>query len=128
MKSDRSLKNQFRYGKVLVESGVSGLRRGRDSHLRGQSLSTVLSQSARASVGMATLGATAALLKLYLNNRRSRLPKALAVGAIGSAVGFVAGLAWETRGLTSGMSRSALKQIGAARDEHWLQRHPVNYA
>jgi len=128
MEQRRVLRKQLRYGKDLVESGVSGLRSGRDSHLNGKALSTVLSQSARASLGLATIGASAALLRLYLNDRRSRFSKAVAFGVAGSAMGFLAGFAWQTRELTADMGCSAWKQMGAVRDEHWLERHPIDYA
>jgi hypothetical protein len=26
------------------------------------------------------------------------------------------------------MGRSSLKQMGAVRDQHWLERHPIDYA
>jgi hypothetical protein len=26
------------------------------------------------------------------------------------------------------MGRTSLKQMGAVRDQHWLERHPIDYA
>jgi hypothetical protein len=127
LKSHRSLRNRLRYGQSLLESGVSGLKSGRDHQLHGQPLSSVLTQSAKASLSLATVGASAALLRLCASRRR-RIPNAIAFGVIGSAIGFLAGFAWETRDLTAGMGRSALKEIGVVRDEHWLQGHPIDYA
>ncbi len=127
MKSHGSTRGYVRYGKTLVKSGVSGLRSGRESHLHGQPLVSVLTQSARASLGMATLGAIAGLLQC-VSRRRHRVPKTLAWSAIGSTVGFCAGFAWKTRALTASMGRSSLKQMGVVRDEHWLERHPIDYA
>jgi hypothetical protein len=128
MKPDETVRNRFDYAKDLVESGVSGLRSGRDSHLNGQPLSTVLSQSARRSLAMALIGASAGLLELSSKNRRNRAAKAVALAVVGSAIGFLAGLAWQTRGLTGNMLRSASKQVGAVRDEQWLERNPIDYA
>ena len=54
--------------------------------------------------------------------------KTVACGLVGSAIGFVAGFAWKTRDLTEGMAHSAAKQMGVVRDQHWLERHPIDYA
>ena len=128
MKPDGSSRAYLRYGRTMVKSGVSGLRSGRESHLNGQPLSEALTQSARASLSLATVGACAGLLRFYVSGRHGRVPKTIAWSAIGSAVGFCAGFAWKTRELTASMGRSSLKQMGVARDERWLQRHPINYA
>jgi hypothetical protein len=123
-----SLRSNLRYGRKLVKSGVSGLSHGREVQLNGQRLSEALAQSARASLGLATLGACAGLLRYYLPARRGRVAKTVACGIVGSAIGFVAGFAWTTRDLTESMARSAAKQMTVVRDEHWLDRHPIDYA
>jgi hypothetical protein len=127
MKPDGSM-TYLRHGKTLVRSGVSGLRSGRESHLNGQALSSVLGPSARASVALATIGACAGALRSCASRRRGRLSKTIAWSALGSAIGLCAGLAWKTRELTASMGRSSLKQMGMVRDEHWLERHPIDYA
>jgi hypothetical protein len=123
-----SFRSNLRYGRKLVKSGVSGLSRGREAQLNGQRLSEALAQSARASLGLATLGACAGLLRYYLPARRGRVAKTVACGIVGSAIGFVAGFAWKTRDLTESMARSAAKQMTVVRDERWLDRHPIDYA
>ncbi|MGC2107995.1 MAG: hypothetical protein WA655_00670 [Candidatus Korobacteraceae bacterium] len=128
MKPEQPLRSNLRYGRKLFRSGVSGLSSGRDAQLNGQPLSDVLAQSARASLGLATLGACAGLLRYYLPARRGRIAKTVACGIVGSAIGFVAGFAWKTRDLTEGMAHSAAKQMGVVRDQHWLERHPIDYA
>jgi hypothetical protein len=128
MKPDRAATTYLRYGRTLVKSGVSGLRSGRECHLNGQPLSEVLTQSARASLSLATIGACVGLLRFYASGHRGRVLKTIAWSAIGSAVGFCAGFAWKTRELTASMGRSSLKQMGVVRDEHWLERHPIDYA
>ncbi|HUB79867.1 MAG TPA: hypothetical protein VMB03_13765 [Bryobacteraceae bacterium] len=53
----------------------------------------------------------------------------VAIGAlIGSVVGFGAGIAWESRQFTGAVARTAKREIGAVRDAHWLERHPIDYA
>jgi hypothetical protein len=104
------------------------MRSGRESHLNGRPLSEVLTQSARASLSLATIGACVGLLRLYASDRRGRIPKTVAWSAVGSAIGFCAGFAWKTRELAASMGRGSLKQIGTVRDEHWLECHPIDYA
>ena len=128
MRAQDSIGSQIRYGRELVKSGVDGLSNGRDAHLNGRPLSDVLGQSARASLGLATLGACAGLLRYYLPARRARLAKTLACGLLGGAFGFLAGFGWKTRELAESMTRSAARQMGTVRDQHWLDRHPIDYA
>ncbi len=128
MHTDRALESYLRYGRSLANSGASGLRSGRDTYLDGRSLGPVLTQKARASIGLAAIGACAGLVQLLLSNRRRRVPESLALGVVGSAVGFLAGFTWETRELTASMAHAAAKKMGVARDEYWLERHPIDYA
>jgi len=128
MKADTSLGSYLRYGRTLAESGVTGLRDGSESYLHGQPLSEALSQSARASLSMAALGACAGLLQIYLTRRRGSIPKTIASGVVGSAIGFCVGFTLKNRELTASMARSALKQMGVVSDQHWLERHPIDYA
>jgi len=128
MNTPHSWESQIRYGRELVKSGVCGLSNGRDAHLHGRALADVLGESARASLGLATLGACAGLLRYYLPARRGRLAKTIACGLLGGALGFLAGFGWKTRDLAESMTRSAAKQMGGVRDQHWLTQHPIDYA
>jgi len=128
MKSDGKMKNGLQYGRALVNSGLSGLRNGRDSHLQGQPLSNALSKSARGALGLAVLGTCAALIGSCFAGRRKRSAKTVGLGVAGSMIGLAIGLAWKTRELTASMGRSALKEMNTVRDEHWLQTHPIDYA
>ena len=126
MNTPQSFESQIRYGRELLKSGVTGLSNGRDAHLNGRPLSNVLSESARASLGLATLGACAGLL--CVPARRGRVAKTLALGLLGGAFGFLAGFGWKTRELAESMTRSAAQEIGTVRDQHWLATHPIDYA
>lgn len=128
MNTPQSFESQIRYGRELLKSGVSGLSNGRDAHLNGRPLSDVLSESARASLGLATLGVCAGLLRYCLPARRGRVAKTLAFGLLGGAFGFVAGFGWKTRELAESMTRSAAQEMGTVRDQHWLATHPIDYA
>jgi hypothetical protein len=52
----------------------------------------------------------------------------VAWGFLGAAIGFSAGMGWEIRGLAASIARGALHNVEKARDEHWLQLHPIDYA
>jgi len=128
MHAPHSFESQIRYGRELVKSGVTGLSNGRERHLNGRPLAEMLEESARASLGLATLGACAGLLRYYLPARQHRVLKTIACGFLGGAFGFLAAFGWQTRELAESMTRSAAKEIGTKRDQHWLELHPIDYA
>jgi hypothetical protein len=127
VKPEASSKTNLGYTRALVHSGLSGLRRGRDSQLDGQPLSVVLTPSTRAGLNLAVIGACAGLLAFYLSRGRHRVAKTVVCGVAGSAIGFLAGFTWKSRHLTANMARSAFKEIGQVRDEHWLGKHPIDF-
>jgi hypothetical protein len=127
MEPEGKIRNRLQYGRALVNSGLSGLRNGRVAHLQGQPLSCVLSESARGAIGLAAIGTCAALIGSCFS-RRDRRAKAVGYGVAGSVIGMLLALGWKTRDLTASMGRSALKEMGTVRDEHWLQNHPIDYA
>ncbi len=128
MNPNNKVKGRLQYGRALVNSGLSGLRNGRQSHLHGQPLCEALTESARGALGLAAIGTCAALIGSCFSGRRNRSAKAVGYGVAGSAIGFIIGLTWKTRELTASMGRSALKEMGTVRDEHWLSTHPIDYA
>ena len=77
---------------------------------------------------MAAIGTCAALIGSCFSGRRNRNAKAVGYGVAGSTIGFILGLTWKTRELTGCMGRSALKEMGTVRDQHWLSTHPIDYA
>lgn len=128
MQSDGTLESYVRYGRSLANSGADGMRRGREAYLNGKPLGAVLGQKARASLGLAAIGACAGLAQCFLSDRRRRLPAGLALSAVGSVLGFFAGFTWKTRDLTASMVHAASENMSVVRDEHWLERHPIDYA
>jgi hypothetical protein len=127
MNRDGKVRSGLHYGRDLVNSGLTGLRNGRDSHLHGQPLSGALTESARGAIGLAAIGTCAALIGSCFATR-DRRAKAVGYGVAGTVIGLVVGVAWKTRELTASMGRSALKEMGTVRDQHWLQTHPIDYA
>jgi hypothetical protein len=124
---EKSLKANLHYARALAHSGMSGLRRGRDSQLEGHCLSETLARSALASLTVAAIGACAGLFSFSRFNRRS-VSRTVAFGVAGGTIGFAAGFTWKTRSLTSSMARGALKEMGTVRDERWIAKHPIDYA
>ena len=49
-------------------------------------------------------------------------------GLVGGAFGAAAALAWASRGFAGIAARKAVLQVNAARDAHWLETHPIDYA
>lgn len=124
MKIGDWLKSEVEYGRDLADSGWQGAR----SALLGKPVGEILSQSVRASWAPTVTGAGVGALCALLAARRKPKPIVLVVmGAVGGFVGFTAGVAWETRQLSSGIARGAMRNIGSTRDSHWLGKHPINF-
>jgi len=47
---------------------------------------------------------------------------------VGGAISFALVMAWNSRKLTASALASAFKKINKVRDEHWFERHPIDYA
>lgn len=121
-------KSSADYGRDILSSGIEGARSGREAFLDGESLTPYLSESVRGALRPAVLGACIGMLSSYPGHREKSLGRALAFGLLGGAIGLGAGVIWESRHLTASAACSAMKNIGRVRDEHWLTRHPIDYA
>lgn len=116
------------YGRSLLHSGIEGARSGQQEFLNGKSLTPFLNESLQNALIPAFLGVCIGVLGSYVAPRQKSLEKGLIFGVVGGAVGLAAGLAWESRGLTSSVAERALTSIGKVREEHWLSKHPIDYA
>ncbi len=122
------LKSEVEYGRDLADSGWQGARTARDSMLQGEPVGAIFSRSARASWAPTVMGAGfGALCGLLAQRGKPNTTVVVAMGMVGSVVGFTAGVAWETRQLSSGIARGAMRGIGSTRDSHWLDKHPINF-
>lgn len=121
-------KSQADYGRELLHSGLEGARCGGETFLHGEPLAPFLSESIRSALKPAAVGAFIGVLGSYPGNREKSITRALAYGLLGGAIGLGAGVAWENRRLTASAAGSALRNIGRVRDEHWLTKHPIDYA
>jgi hypothetical protein len=120
--------SNLEYGRRLLDSGVQGARSGERAFLHGTRLSPYLNQSLRVALGPAALGACLGVLGSHPRARRGSAARALICATLGCVVGFGAGIAWKSRGLAASVACGAIRNIGRARDEHWLERHPIDYA
>ena len=121
-------KSNADYGRKLLNSGLEGARSGEEDFLCGKPITPFLSESARHAVTAAALGAGIGLLGGLSTNRHKSTVKAVACGLLGAALGFGASVAWEGRSLGASMVAGAWKNIGKVRDEHWLEKNPIDYA
>ena len=121
-------KSNADYGRDVLHSGIEGARSGREAFLNGESITPFLSESVRNALKPAALGACIGVLGSYPGSRQKPTSITLAYGLLGGAIGFCAGLVWESRHLTASAACGALKSIGRVRDEHWLTKHPIDYA
>lgn len=121
-------KSDFDYGCKLLNSGLEGARSGREAFLDEKPLTPFSNGAARNALSVAAVGACIGLLGSYLGNRHKSASRAFAFGIFGGAIGFGVGIAWGNRGLGASVVSGAWKNIGRARDEHWLERNPIDYA
>jgi hypothetical protein len=111
-----------------MNAGITGIRNGQDSARGEQSLSKLAVDAARDSLALAAIGACIGLLRSQFAEKRGRPSKVLALGAIGSVIGFCVGFGWKTRNVTSSVAHSTAREFRRARDEHWLELNPIDYA
>jgi len=121
-------KSNSDYGRELLHSGIEGARSGREAFLNGESLAPFFSESVRSALKPAALGACIGVLGSCPGCREKSITRALTYGLLGGAIGLGAGIAWESRRLTASAAVGALRNIGKVRDEHWLTKHPIDYA
>ena len=115
------------YSRKLVHSAVEGAHSGEEAFLHGQPLESFFAISARTALRPAAMGMLIGVLSGVLGRRRHPA-RALACGLLGGAIGFGAGLAWQSRHLVESVAVSAWKRIGKVRDEHWFEKNPIDYA
>ncbi|MBZ5681518.1 MAG: hypothetical protein LAO24_15570 [Acidobacteriia bacterium] len=121
-------KSNVDYGLKVVNSGIEGARSGREAFLHGESLTPFLNESFPDALKPAILAACIGVLGSYSYKRNKSLGRVLAYGLLGGAIGFGAGIAWKNRRLAASVASGALKNVSKIRDEHWLEKHPIDYA
>jgi len=120
--------SEIEYGRKVMGSGLDGFRSGGEAFLHGEALAPFLGESARKAITPAALGACLGALASLPGNEHGSISRMLLFGLLGGAIGFGAGLAWESRGLSESAAAEAFRNIHRVRDEHWVEKHPVAYA
>lgn len=122
------LTSNLEYGRKLLRSAMAGAYCGEEHYLHGKPFHLFIDESASQALKPAVVAAALGVLGAYSGHRHRSPAKTLAYGMLGGTIGFGAGLAWQSRGLTSSVAAAAWKKIGRARDEHWLENNPIDYA
>ena len=121
------LESEVKYGRKVLDAGLEGTRSGREAFLNGRPLTPYLNNSVCKALTPAAIATCIGALGGAINRSRS-VGRILTFALLGGAVGFAAGLVWENRHLTANALWGARKAIGTVCDEHWLERHPIDYA
>lgn len=121
-------KSSVEYGRRLVDSGLEGAHEGEEEFLHGEPLTSFLGESACKALVPAAIGSCLGALGSRAWNRdRSRI-RTFGFAFLGGVAGFIAGLGWGSRRLTASVACGAMKNIEKTRDEHWLEKNPIDYA
>jgi hypothetical protein len=115
------------YGRKLIGAGVTGLRTGHREFDPAKA-NALVSRSAQESWPFALAGACLGIAPACILARRSRAANSVVFGALGGVLGFLAGFSWKTRELSSTLAHSAVLEVGRVKDEHWLEKNPIDYA
>lgn len=121
-------KTSIDYGRKLVDSGLEGAHSGEQTFLHGQPLGPFLAESATKAITPAIVGLCLGIVGSCPWNRHRSAGRTFAFGFLGSAIGFAIGLGWQSRRLTASVASGAIKNIERTRDEHWLEKNPIDYA
>jgi hypothetical protein len=121
-------KSNVDYARKLVDSALDGARTGEGEFLKEESLTSFLSESARHALAPAAIGACLGALGGYFGTGRRSRARALVGGLLGGAIAFGAGLVWESRQLTASVASKSWNSVSKTRDEHWLEKNPIDYA
>jgi hypothetical protein len=121
-------KSEVEYGRKVLNSGLEGARSAREAFLEGRSLSPFLGESVRKALKPAAIGACIGVLGSCPGTRHQSIARVLVFGLLGGAIGLGAGVVWQNRRLAASVARGALRNIDRVCDEHWLGKHPIDYA
>ena len=121
-------KSEVEYGRRVLNSGLEGLRSGQEAFLHGRPVTPFLRDSFRKALKPAALGLGIGILAGSRKERGRSAVRTIARGLIGGLIGLTAGVAWESRFLAASVAGGALARIEKVRDEHWLEKNPIDYA
>ena len=128
MRHEPWLKSQLDYGHDLIHSAVEGARSAEEQARSTKPMGALLTQSARASLPWAAIGAYVGLVAVYSVRKHQSIRNQLLFGLVGAALGFGTKAALSTRQLTGEIVHGAVRSVNSVRDAHWLAKHPIDYA
>ncbi|MGZ7099373.1 MAG: hypothetical protein ACXVJ8_12920 [Candidatus Angelobacter sp.] len=121
-------KSEVEYGRRVLNSGLEGGRSGQEAFLHGRPVSPFFRESFRKANKPAVLGVLVGMLTGCPKNGHWSATRVLASGLLGGLIGLTAGVVWESRLLAASVAGGALSRIDKVRDEHWLEKNPIDYA
>ena len=121
-------KSEVKYGRRVLNSGLEGFRSGQQAFLHGGPVSPFLREALRKAFTPASVGVCLGLLTGCPKEGHRSPGRLLMSGLLGGLIGVTAGVVWETRYFAASVAGGALARIGKVRDEHWLERNPIDYA
>ena len=124
METVHLIESDYVYLKQLVRAGLDGIDSARNELGGGDLTSRLETVGWRPTV----VGATVGMLGTHLIGNRKSASRLAMGGLVGSILGFGAALAWASRGFIGPAARTAVRRMSAARDAHWLETHPIDYA
>jgi hypothetical protein len=114
----------FGYLKQLVGAGLDGI-----ASARREAGGRVFTPPLQAVVWPpAAIGAAIGVLGARLGSKQSNRVRMTVAGVMGSVVGSTAAAAWASRQFLPPAARKTIDRVNLARDSHWLQTHPIDYA
>lgn len=116
------------YGRRLINSGLEGARSGREAFLQGGAFAPFLGHSVRGALKPAVFGVCLGMLGTRSCDHHRSARRAAACGLLGGAIGFGLGIAWQNRRFTASVLSAAFRRMEKVRDEHWLEKNPIDYA
>lgn len=116
------------YGRRLVDSALEGALAGEDEFLKEEPLAPYLGDAARQSIAPVLAGACIGVVTALVGKRPRSASRAALSGLLGGVIGFGVGVLWDSRKLTASVASGAWRGISKTRDEHWLEKHPIDYA
>ena len=121
-------RSEVEYGRKVLHSGLEGARSAREAFLEGSTGTPLLNESVRNALKPAAIGACIGVLGGCPGNQHKSITRVLAFGLLGSAIGFGASILWQNRRLAASVAGGALRNMDRVCDEHWLEKHPIDYA
>jgi hypothetical protein len=122
MSHTHSLADTIGYSRALVRAGVTGFQSAQST---SQHLALNLVEAASAGLKAAAVGGGIALLGCKLRRRRAGVGQTALTLA---SIAFCAEFLWRSRKVQSVVMSRVRREISNARDQHWLELNPVDYA